>query len=84
MIEATLADIRKPEVLYRYDDEIVHIVDGRKKVEVGFFVPTSMAQAFQAFIDSVEKSKKNALLQRIAKAQKNDPIEEGGVADGIV
>jgi predicted DNA-binding protein (UPF0278 family) len=56
MIEATLAEIRKPETLYSYHDEIVHIIDGRKKEEVGFFVPKSMAKEFQAFIDNIEKT----------------------------
>lgn len=84
MIEATLAEIRKPETLYSYHDEIVHIIDGRKKEEVGFFVPKSMAKEFQSFIDNVERSKKRSLLERIAKAQASDPIEEGGVADGIL
>lgn len=84
MIEATLAEIRKPETLYSYHDEIVHIIDGRKKEEVGFFVPKSMAKEFQSFIDNIEKTKKRSLLERIARAQALDPIEEGGVADGIV
>jgi hypothetical protein len=84
MIEATLAEIRKPETLYSYHDDIVHIIDGRKKEEVGFFVPKSMAKEFQAFIDNVEKTKRRSLLERIAKAQTHDPIEEGGIADGIV
>lgn len=83
MIEATLAQIRKPETLYSYHDEIVHIIDGRKKEEVGFFVPKSMAKEFATFIDTIEKSKKRSLLARIAKAQKSDPISEGGVNDGI-
>ena len=63
MIKATLAEIRKPETLYSYHDEIVHIIDGRKK--------------------EIEKTQKCSLLERIAKAQTSDPIEEGGVADGI-
>jgi hypothetical protein len=83
MIEATLADIRKPETLYSYQHDIVHIIDGRKKEEVGFFVPKSMTKEFKAFIESVEKVKRVALLNRIAKAQDRDPVEEGGVADGI-
>ncbi|MCK9372512.1 MAG: hypothetical protein M0P91_04895 [Sulfuricurvum sp.] len=84
MIEATLAEIRKPETLYAYQDEIVHIIDGRKKVEVGYFVPKSMAKEFAVFIDTVEKAKKRSLLERIAKAQAKDPIEEGSIADGIL
>ncbi|MBN2895805.1 MAG: hypothetical protein JXK05_07970 [Campylobacterales bacterium] len=84
MIEATLADIRKPETLYSFQNDIVHIIDGRKKEEVGFFVPKSMADEFKAFVESIEKAKRTALLQRIAKAQERDPIEEGGVGDGIL
>jgi hypothetical protein len=63
MIEITLAENRKAETLYSYHDEIVHIVDGRKK--------------------EIEKTQKCSLLERIAKAQASDPIEEGGIADGI-
>lgn len=84
MIEATLAEIRKPETLYSYHDEIVHIIDGRKKEEVGFFVPKSMAKEFNAFVENIEKAKKRTLLERIAKAQALDPIEEGGISDGIL
>lgn len=84
MIEATLAEIRKPETLYSYHDEIVHIIDGRRKEEVGFFVPKSMAKEFSVFIENIEKAKKRSLLERIAKAQVVDPIEEGAVSDGIV
>lgn len=84
MIEATLAEIRKPETLYGYHDEIVHIIDGRKKEEVGFFVPKSMAKEFKSFIENIEKAKRRSLLERIANAQQRDPIEEGGVADGII
>lgn len=84
MIEATLAEIRKPETLYSYHDEIVHIIDGRRKEEVGFFVPKSMAKEFIVFIENIEKAKKRSLLERIAKAQAIDPIEEGAVSDGIV
>lgn len=84
MIEATLAEIRKPETLYSYQNEIVHIIDGRKKEEVGFFVPKSMSKEFSAFVETIEKAKKRSLLERIAKAQRLDPIEEGSVADGIL
>lgn len=84
MIEATLAEIRKPETLYSYHDEIVHIIDGRKKEEVGFFVPKSMAKEFNAFVENIEKAKKRTLLERVAKAQALDPIEEGSISDGIL
>lgn len=84
MIEATLAEIRKPKTLYSYHDEIVHIIDGRKKEEVGFFVPKSMAKEFNAFVENIEKAKKRTLLERVAKAQALDPIEEGGISDGIL
>lgn len=33
--------------------------------------------------NEIEKTQKCSLLERIAKAQASDPIEEGGVADGI-
>jgi antitoxin HigA-1 len=37
---------------------------------------------YQAYVQ--DKISKRSLLERIAKAQACDPIEEGGVADGIL
>ena len=82
MIEATLANMRNSSDFFKTDN-IIQILDGRKKEEIGFFVPQIFQEEFQKFIDKIEKKKKLSLLSRISKAQKNDPIEEGGSDDGI-
>ncbi|CAA6799545.1 MAG: Unknown protein [uncultured Sulfurovum sp.] len=64
-------------------DNIIQILDGRKKEEIGFFVPKVLKEEFQSFVDSIEKKRRLALLNRISKAQKKDPIEEGSSDDGI-
>lgn len=82
MIEATLANMRNSSDFFK-TDSIIKILDGRKKEEIGFFVPQIFKEEFQEFVDSIEKKRQLALLNRISKAQKKDPIEEGSSEDGI-
>ena len=82
MIEATLADMRKSTDFFS-TKEIIHILDGRKKEEIGYFVPKSLKDEFNAFIEKVEKKRKLALLKRVAEAQKKDRIGDGAVDDGL-
>ncbi len=82
MIEATLANMRNSSDFFRTDN-IIKILDGRKKEEIGFFVPQIFKEEFQKFVDSIEKKRQLALLDRVAKAQKKDPIEDGSSDDGI-
>ena len=82
MIEATLADMRNSSTFFK-TDEIIHILDGRKKEDIGFFVPQVFKDEFEKFVENIEKKKKIKLLNRVAKVQKQDPIVEGGVSDGI-
>ena len=82
MIETTLSKMRSSSDFFK-TSEIIHILDGRKKEEIGFFVPATLKNEFQKFIDKIEKKKKLSLLERVSKAQKKDPIEEGGIDDGI-
>ena len=82
MIEATLADMRNSRNFFK-TDEIIHILDGRKKENIGFFVPLVFKEEFEKFVEKLEKKKRSSLLNRVAKAQKQDPITEGGVGDGI-
>jgi purine nucleoside permease len=63
--------------------EIIHILDGRKKEEIGFFVLSIFRDEFQKFIDKIEIKKKISLLERVARAQEKDPIEEGSIDDAI-
>lgn len=82
MIEATLSDLRHSQ---RFADcsEVVHIVDGRKHQPIGYFIPKAIADDFAVFLADHEHNKKLALLKRIAQAQKQDPIPDGAVADGM-
>ena len=82
MIEATLADLRTPNQLQSWND-VVHLVDARKKNPIGYFIPLELSEEFLPFLQVHDKKKKIALLHRIANAQKADPIEEGSLADGI-
>jgi len=82
MIEATLADMRKSSDFFS-TQEIIHILDGRKKEEIGYFVPKALKDEFNEFIQKVEKKRKLALLKRVANAQKRDPIGDGAVDDGV-
>ena len=82
MIEATLANMRNSSDFFR-TDSIIKIFDGRKKEEIGFFVPQIFKEEFQKFVDSIEKKRRLALLNRVSKAQRKDPIEDGSSDDGI-
>ena len=82
MIEATLANMRNSSDFFKTDN-IIKILDGRKKEEIGFFVPQIFKDEFQKFVDTIEKKRKLALLNRISNAQKKDPIEDGSSNDGI-
>ena len=82
MIEATMADMRK-SIDFFSKNEIIHLFNGRKKEEVGFFVPKVFKDEFYKFVNNLEKKQKIELLKRVAKAQQKDPIEEGGSDDGI-
>jgi len=82
MIETTLSSMRNSSDFFK-TTEIIHILDGRKKEEIGFFVPSIFREEFQTFIDKIEKKKKTALLQRVAQAQKKDPVGDGSVNDGF-
>ncbi len=83
MIETTLSQMRNSSDFFK-TSEIIHILDGRKKEEIGFFVPVALRDEFQKFVKKVEKQKKEALLKRIVKAQKADPVGDGSVDDGIL
>jgi Mg/Co/Ni transporter MgtE len=82
MIETTLSNMLNSSDFFK-TSEIIHILDGRKKEEIGFFVPSIFRDEFQKFIDKIEKKKKISLLERVARAQEKDPIEEGSIDDAI-
>ncbi|MCV6606576.1 MAG: hypothetical protein OIF32_00035 [Campylobacterales bacterium] len=82
MIEATLASMRN-SVKFFDTDQMITIVNGRKKEEVGFFVPKIFEKEFKKFAEKIEKKQKLETLKKVASAQRKDPIEDGAVDDGI-
>lgn len=82
MIEATLADLRQSASFFK-TKEVVHIVNGRKKEDIGYFVPNVLKDKFESFLQELEKDKKRKLLQRVAKASYKDIVGDGAVDDGV-
>ena len=83
MINMTLSSLRNSTNFFDMDD-VATIINGRKKEEIGYFVPKIFKEEFKKFISELEKKRKRELLQRVLKASKKDIIEDGAVADGIV
>lgn len=82
MINITLAKLRSSTDFFK-TEEILHVFDGRKKEDLGYFIPKSLKTEFEIFIKETEANKKKSILQRVATAQKKDPIGDGVVDDGI-
>ncbi len=82
MRDATLAELRNSKSFFDMQD-IIHIYDGRKKEDIGYFVPKYFQKEFEKFLEQIERQKKLKLLEKVAAAQKKDPIEEGSEADGL-
>ena len=82
MIEATLADLRQSSSFFKTTN-VVHIVNGRKKEEIGYFVPKIYKEKFEKFLEELERENKRKLLKRVAKASAKDCIGDGAVDDGI-
>ncbi|WP_434579798.1 hypothetical protein MLC52_07070 [Sulfurimonas sp. NW15] len=82
MINITLSNLRNSSNFFDIDD-IATIVNGRKKEEIGYFVPKMFKEEFENFMQDLEKKRKLKLLKRVANASKKDTIEDGAVADGI-
>ena len=82
MLQATLAELRKPSAFFN-TTQVIRIVNGRKKEEVGYFVPKALKAEFESFLSTMEKKRKSTLLKRVARATAKDPVGEGGVGDGL-
>jgi len=82
MIQATMADMRK-SVDFFQTDQIINIINGRKKQEIGYFVPNIFKTDFLNFLNELERSKRLNNAKRAAQAQMQDPVGEGSVGDGI-
>ena len=82
MIDITVADFRKSGEAMR-GDEVIRLLDGRKKESIGYFIPTALYGYVKSGVEEAEKSKKAKLLAKIAEAQAKDEIGDGAVSDGL-
>jgi len=82
MITITLAELRRSSELAQ-SDEVIRIADGRKRREVGYFIPISMASEFRRFLEAMERRQRQEKLRRVARAQRRDPVKEGALDDGL-
>ena len=82
MIQATLADLRQSSSFFK-TTEVVHIVNGRKKEDIGYFIPTILKDEFESFLVGVERAKKRNLLKRVAEARARDSVGDGAIDDEI-
>jgi len=82
MIKATLADLRQSSTFFK-TNEIIEIINGRKKEQIGYFVPIALQEVFETFLINLKKEQKLRLLKRVASASKRDIIGDGALDDGI-
>ena len=82
MINMTLTSLRNTSNFFDIDD-VATIVNGRKKEEIGYFVPKIFKEEFEKFTEQLQKKRKLNLLQKVAMASKKDIIGDGAVSDGI-
>ena len=83
MINMTLTSLRNTTNFFDIDD-VATIINGRKKEEIGYFVPKIFKEEFEKFSQELQKKRKRKLLQKVLKASRKDSIEDGAVSDGIV
>ena len=82
MISMTLTSLRNTTNFFDIDD-VATIINGRKKEEIGYFVPKIFKDEFEKFTFELQKQRKRKLLQKVLLASRKDIIEEGTVSDGI-
>jgi len=82
MINLTLSTLRDSNKLFKIED-IALIIDGKKKQEIGYFIPAVLKEEFETFVKQKEYEKRLKLLKRVANASKKDIIGDGAVSDGI-
>jgi hypothetical protein len=82
MITATLADMRK-SVDFFNTQEVINIINGRKKENIGYFVPQQLKTDFLKFVNSLEQDKKIKQAKKAAQAQALDPIGDHSVGDNL-
>lgn len=82
MLQATMADMRK-SVDFFQTDEIINIINGRKKQEIGYFVPSRFKVDFLKFLTELKKKQRLDNAIKAANAQKLDLISDSSAGDGI-
>ncbi len=81
MLKVSISSLRDKS--YFTKDEILEIVNSKKKEKLGYFIPIEYEKLIEEVIKKIEKEKKLKLLKRIARAQKKDAIGDGTVSDGL-
>lgn len=64
-------------------DEVIRLLDGRKKESIGYFIPTALYGYVKNGVEEAERSRKSKLLAKIAAAQGADPIGDEAVGEGL-
>lgn len=82
MLDISVADFRKSGEAMR-GDEVIRLLDGRKKESIGYFIPTALYGYVKSAIEEAERNKKSKLLSKIAKAQSKDPIGDEAADEGL-
>lgn len=82
MIQATLAELRKSADFFQ-TDEVISIINGRKKQDIGFFVPNHFRVDFIDFLTNLKNRQRLENAKKAAAAQALDPIGDEAVGDGI-
>ncbi len=82
MIRMTLSSLRNRSDFFDIE-EVATIINGRKREEIGYFVPKRFKKEFEKFNIEIQKKRKKELLQRVLKASKKDNIGDGAVSDGL-
>jgi Mg/Co/Ni transporter MgtE len=78
----TLSNLRNNTSFFKIDD-VATIVNGRKKEEIGYFIPAIFKEEFEKFTQELEKNKKRQLLKKVLNASRKDIVGDGAVDDGI-
>ena len=82
MINMTLTSLRNTTNFFDIDD-VATIINGRKKEEIGYFVPKIFKEEFEKFSAELQKKRRRKILEKVLKASRKDKIEDGAVSDGI-
>ena len=59
------------------------MVNGRKKEQIGYFVPIALQEVFETFLINLRRDQKHRLLKRVVSASRKDIIGDGLVDDGV-